>query len=264
MSAAQVIDMDEQDYHRHPALSPSGAKVLLKCPARYAWQRTHPQPPKDAYDVGHVVHELVLGVGAGVVKVDVDTWRSKDAQAQRDAARAEGKTPLLTKDYDECVRIADAVLSHPIAGPIFTHDDGRAELSMFWHDEASGADLRGRLDWLHPAAVVDLKTTLEGGADPDRIARTAYDFGYYLSAAAYEEAALATGLIPEPVPHLLVVVEKTAPYVVTVAQFDDHFMALGREKWRQAIDLFADCTARDEWPTYTADIPTLTPPRWAS
>ena len=60
--------IDETVYHADSDLAPelgrslsqSGAKTLLASPARFAWERDHGRPPKDAYDLGTLVHALVL------------------------------------------------------------------------------------------------------------------------------------------------------------------------------------------------------------
>ena len=89
-----IHDVPESDYHGdRRSLSVSGAKVLLDCPARYKWQQDNPVH-KDAYDFGHVAHELILGKGAGYRVLDFDSWRSKDAREAKDQAHADGVAPI--------------------------------------------------------------------------------------------------------------------------------------------------------------------------
>ena len=72
-----IYELDEATYHADRNLAPtlgrslssSGAKALLDCPARFAYQREHPVV-KDAFDFGHVAHARLLGFGdEGVVVV---------------------------------------------------------------------------------------------------------------------------------------------------------------------------------------------------
>ena len=109
-----IHDVPESDYHGdRRSLSVSGAKVLLDCPARYRWQQDNPVH-KDAYDFGHVAHELILGKGAGYRVLDFDSWRSKDAREAKDQAHADGVAPILTAEHERAVR-------HKARGQQFQH-----------------------------------------------------------------------------------------------------------------------------------------------
>ena len=96
--------IDETVYHADSDLAPelgrslsqSGAKTLLASPARFAWERDHGRPPKDAYDLGTLVHALVLRSRDDRIRVvDARDWKTKRAQEARDEARAGGMVPVL-------------------------------------------------------------------------------------------------------------------------------------------------------------------------
>lgn len=246
----------EDTYFADEALSASGAKTLLRNPARFQWERANPPAPKDAFDIGHAAHSLILGVGQPMKPVDAADWRTKAAQAERDEIRAEGAIPLLRKDFDAVHAMAAAVDRHKLARGILTN--GQPEQTVVWQDEATGVMLRGRIDWLRPNAVADLKTARDG--NPTGFDRDAANYGYHISAAHY--VAGVEAITGERLPFLLVVVEKEPPHFVSVHQFDDSFLDIGAQQMRRAIDLFAECTATGVWPAYGDDINLLTPPRW--
>ncbi len=84
-----------------PSLSSSIAKILLEKTPRHAWY-AHPRLNPDfaantdtKFDLGSVVHELMLGKGVGYAVIKAADYRAKTAQAARQAAREEGKVPLL-------------------------------------------------------------------------------------------------------------------------------------------------------------------------
>ena len=54
-----IFDMPEVEYHRHPALSSTGARRLLRpsCPALFDWERKHPRPPTKAMRLGRAARE---------------------------------------------------------------------------------------------------------------------------------------------------------------------------------------------------------------
>ena len=259
-----IYDVPEDAYHADRVLAPtlgrslssSGAKAILDSPARFAWERAHPVV-KDAYDFGSVAHTLILG-GPHPVVVDADSWRTKAAQEARDAARADGLVPILAGDYARAEALAAAVREHPVAGAIFAAD-GLAEQSLYWIDDETGVTCRGRIDWLHPRAIVDLKTSVN--ASPAKFSRALVDYGYALQAEWYSQGYEAvTG---ERLPFVHVVVEKEPPHLVAVYQVDAEALAFGADLASQARRLYAECESNDDWPGYSPEIELVSLPAWA-
>lgn len=258
-------DIPDVVYLADQAVSQSGLKVLLDCPARYKWQRDNPPPPKDVYDFGHAVHAKVLGTGLEVVEVTADTWQTKAAREAKAEAHAAGKVPLLTKDITKVNVMVEAVLTHPAARAIL-EAEGESELSAWWTDPETGVECRGRYDRLTAMAdgtpvICDLKTA--ASAAPSRFAKSVFDFGYHAQRAHYVAGhEVITG---EPAEFVIVVVEKEPPHIVEVYTLDA--VAVERGEWaiRDALDLYVRCTLANDWPGYgTGDIATLPSPRWAS
>jgi len=260
-----IFDMPEALYHADLSLAPqlgrslssTGAKALLDCPARFAYQREHPVI-KDAYDFGSVAHQRILGGGAEVVVIEADSWRTNAAKEARDEARANGHTPILRDDSDRADALVAAVMTHPIAGAIFAAG-GDAEQSLYWIDEATGVTCRGRVDYIHPRALVDLKTTVN--ASSPKFSRALVDYGYALQAAWYSEGYEALTGIPLPFVH--VVVEKEPPHLVAVYQVDLDALAYGAAKAHEARLIFAECESTGVWPGYSPDIELVSLPAWA-
>lgn len=260
----------EPQYHADPALSQSQLKVLLDCPARFAWARTQPPKTSDAFDIGTAVHAKVLGVGAPTVVVDAADWRTNAAKAARDEARAAGLVPLLRADAARVDAMAEAVLAHEGARVVL-ETEGAVEQSMWWTREVDGMSvpMRGRVDKATAYAdgwpvLVDLKTS--ASASPRRFASSVWDFGYHIQRAAYVDGwtrltQSADGIVPD---FLIVVVEKDPPHLPAVYQLDDIATQRGEERYAAALSLFVDCTREDHWPGYADDIVTLPSPRWAS
>jgi len=148
VTAPGVYDIPEHEYHADPiaggSLSSSGARKLLTpgCPALYRHSVDHGNEHKAAFDFGHAAHKLVLGVGAEIVPVDADDWRTKAAKEAKEAAYAAGKVPLLVADVILVHNMADAIRNHPVASALFDPERGKAEQSLFWPDIASGVWLR--------------------------------------------------------------------------------------------------------------------------
>ena len=266
---AVVRDMPHEQYLRHPALSASGAKLLVQPggPAKYLHRLTNPEPPRDAFDLGHAAHASVLGVGAPIGVVAANDWRTKAAQERRDALRAEGFVPLLERDAIKVEDMAAALRQHDLAGRLLHPTTGAPEVSLFWHDAQHGVDRRGRVDWLRTAdengrlILTDYKTA--ASADPDAFARAVWQYGYAMQAAWYRDLALGLGLATSA-PFVFVVQETTAPYLVHLFELDEATLQMGAERNERAMQLFAECTESGEWPGYNpGGITLLSVPTWA-
>lgn len=261
----------EQNYHADPtpagSLSVSGAKKLLppSCPARFKWERDNGQKPKDVFDFGSAAHALVLGVGRDLVEVNADDWRTNAAKETRDEARARGAAPLLSKDMRVVEDMAKALHAHPIASALLSRS-GVPEASLFWQDPFTDTTLRCRFDFLPDASegrmlASDYKTA--ASANPEKFGKAAADYCYDMQAAWYLDGILALELHDDPA-FLFIVQEKDAPYLVSVVELDSEALIRGRNRNRQAIDLYAECVATDTWPGYCDDVALVSLPRWAA
>lgn len=251
--------MPAETYHGDccdaPSLSASGAKLLMdECPAAF-WHASTMNPDfvperKREFDIGTAAHLVFLEpdlFGERVVVIDAADYRTKAARDARDDAYAAGKTPLLTEQARQVQAMRNALFAHPIARKAFS--GGEAELSMFWRDQTFGVWLKTRPDYLpaHGRWVVDYKTA--ASANPRAFAKRAYDLGYFQQAAWYLDGVEATtGRRPE---HFwFVVQQKDLPHLVTVCQLDEAAIEWGRLLNRKAVEVFARCLERGEWPGY--------------
>lgn len=260
MTVAEALP--EANYHRHPALSVSGAKKLLppSCPAIFKHERDHGTPHRQAFDVGHAAHGKVLGVGEPVVVIDAPDYRGKDARAERDAAYAEGKVPVLTAEWRHVEGMAEALSRHPVARDLFVPGTGKAELSLFWADDTYDIDRRARFDWLAGDAIVDFKTCQS--AAPSAISRAVATYRYHMQAAWYMDAARACGITDTPL-FFFAFQEKQPPYAVNVVELDEVALAAGRRMNDKAMAVYAECLSTDTWPTYSSDVELVGLPKWA-
>lgn len=265
-------ELSDVVYHADPvrggSLSSSGARKLLppSCPARFAWDLTHPTPYKKHFDFGHAAHRLVLGAGAGIVSVDADNWRTNKAKDTAAEARAAGKTPLLRDDYQIVKDMAAALRSHPIAADLLDPDYGQPEKSLFWIDEQTGVTRRARLDWMRDFVtaggryvIPDYKTA--ASAARDDFEKAAYNNGYVQQAPWYEDAVRGCQLADDAV-MVFVVQEKTAPYLVNVIELTTIAGEYGRDQNRQALAIYAKCVETGRWPGYSDDIEMISLPGW--
>jgi hypothetical protein len=259
-----VFDLPEDQYHSHPALSSTQARQLLESPAKYHYAKSHPQPHKDAFDLGTAVHTKVLGVGQEAVVLDFPDFRTNAAKAARDEARAAGQLVITAAQMTQVDGMAEAVLAHQKARTLF-EQDGNSEASVFATDPDTGVNMRARFDFLpsfmqdNPRCV-DLKTTAKS-AHPDEFAKTVANLGYFIQQEWYLHTyGIATGDFDTGME--FVVVETEAPHLVGVYPLSMEFAEIGRKKTRQALEKYALCAAQDIWPGYDTEADPLQPPTW--
>jgi len=267
-------DMPVEAYLNDPvpggSLSSTGARKLLppSCPALYRQWATYGEPASRVFDLGHASHHELLGDGYPITPIDAPDWRTKAARAAREAAYADGATPLLAAEYEQVQAMTAALRAHPVAGALFRPDAGTAEQSLFWVDAEFGVWRRARTDWLTRSAtgrllVADYKTA--ASAEPDALARAMSSHGYYQQGAWYLDAVTALGLAGDGEPaFLLVAQEKTPPYLVTVAEPDALALRWGRARNRKALDTYRRCRDTGDWPGYAdRTVVSLALPTWA-
>ncbi|MEU1432162.1 PD-(D/E)XK nuclease-like domain-containing protein [Nocardia sp. NPDC005746] len=255
----------ESIYHAdRGSISSSQARRLLEItPAEWKWEQDHPETrvPTESMELGTAVHTEVLRKGARYVQVDALNWKKPADQERRKAIRARGEVPLLPPQVDQVRAMAAAVREHPVAGPLFT--SGAPELSAYARDPQTRVMMRARTDWLREAAggrvAVDLKT--DESSDPDEFEKAVARWGYHIQQPFYEDVFELAGLPLSA--WLWVVVSKRPPYLVSVNELPPRATDLGRESKRRALDIFAKCTAADEWPGHAPVIHQIDLPRWA-
>jgi hypothetical protein len=251
-------DISEPVYHGDlDSLSSSGARALLKSPAKFDYGRTHPKHAAH-FDLGHYVHGLVLGVGEPVVIIDAKDYKTTKAQDARDEAYTEGKVPILVGVAEVGKAMAKRITEHDTAGSLLANPERASELSAYWHDDETSVRCRARFDVVAPVGdwlvLGDVKTT-SVSADPDDFGKTAANHGLYIQRSWYVAAAVACGMAPiEAIDFVFINVETEPPHEVSMTRLKPRAIALGDKKMRQAIRLFADCTANNHWPSYGSGI----------
>lgn len=270
-----VYGIPVNDYHADPvaggSLSSTGARKLLppSCPAKFKHWLDNGDPPKREFDLGHAAHKLILGVGPELVVIDADNYKTKAAQSTRDAAYAAGAVPLLVAEHQQVLGMAIAVANHPIAGPLFRQGTGLPEQTLVWFDHEFQVWRRALLDWLRPRPapgrrliVPDFKSA--HAADKVSISKAIDNHGYDQQMAWYLDGVQALGLAGDVEPAaLLIVQEKTPPYLITLVQLDDVALERGRLRNRLALDEYRRCLATDAWPGYAESVIEVGLPPWA-
>ncbi len=259
---ARILDVSPDAYFDLPHFSASAAKVLIAKSPAHAKAENKRKPTK-AMDAGNVIHRLVLGKGRDYRVIYADDWRTKDAKAERDEARALGLVPVLAEDFARFQVAAKRITEQLTDLSIVL--DGGSEVAMEWTEETplGTVDCRGMLDhvWIDRGLILDLKITAD--ASPAGVERTAETFGYAIQSAAYTSAL--TKLRPDlagRIKFIFAFAEQEEPFALNLCEPDGVFREIGERRWSRAVTEWCRCTANNEWPAY-GGVNTISPPPWA-
>ncbi len=267
-----IRGMPEGVYHSDPCVGPtlsaSIAKIIANDGSLAHAHLAHPRlggevrAPKDAFDKGTVVHEMLLGNGAEVRVLDFDNWRTKASKEAKELARSEGATPMLRKDYANLEEAAEGIRNRLKAmGLAFGTE---TEVSGFWVQD--GVPCRMRMDDLcitpDRIIITDLKTCRS--AKPENCNRDIIQYGYDVQRATYIDAV--EHILPGfrgKVEFQWVFAEIEPPYAVTPMYAPESLAHMGRQKWEQALARWRHALEVDEWPCYVEGPVVAEPPYWA-
>jgi hypothetical protein len=260
---ARILDVTPDEYHVLPGLSSSIAKVVIAKSPLHAKCEADKKPTKEM-DFGSVVHRIALGAGKAFEVLDYDSYRTNDAKADRDAARAKGLVPILADDYRRSVVAAKRVVEE--LGRRGIELDGLSECAIEWFEptEFGPVQCRAMFDhvWFDRGRVLDLKIT--GDASPAFVQRNSENLGYAIQQAAYRRGLVA--LRPELAGRedfLFAFGETDEPFAMNLTRPDGMMRELGERRWLRAVHTWARCMAEDKFPGYGDDINPLSPPPWA-
>lgn len=266
--ARLLLDVPEAEYHSGPELSSTGARTILRSPAKYDYERTHPRT-STAFDIGTAAHAKVLGVGAGVIAYPAEHLTASGNVSTKAATvawaaeqRAAGLVPVSPDDIEAVDAMAEAVLKHPAARSVLERD-GYSEASAYWTDPATGVPCRARFDRLTTTddgrvLAGDLKTTQD--ASPRGFAKSVAGYEYVQQDPWYGDGLIALGY--EDPAFTFIAVEKAPPHLVGAYELRETDRQKGREKNALARQIWRDCTEAGVWPAYSDGIEFLDLPRW--
>lgn len=290
-AAGAYPDLAAELYHRAgnllpaPSLSSSGAKKLLTQSPLHFWfdSPMNPDRPeeddKPHFSIGKAAHDcILLGERWAThyhVLPDGFAWNKTKAMADEIAEATEaqkaGKVLLRHDDAEIVAQVVASLKANKLAMKALTN--GVAEETLVWKDPLTGIWLRARPDFRPNSitsgasvrVVPDLKFMAPTHCSPDGFQRSIHNNGYHQSAALYTDGIKAVfGCAPTHWLHI--VVEKEAPFSVSLYPLPQEDIERGRMLNRAAIEIFDRClqrgTDRASWPGYADDPREVGLPGW--
>ena len=254
-----IFDMPMSEYLALPALSSGRCHTILSQSPMHA--KMESDDANSEMDLGTYAHAMLLEGGHdGLVVIDADDWRTKAAKEARDAARAEGKTPILARKIAEVERMVkfakEYVEQSEIAG-IF--ESGKPEQVIIWHD---GDTLcKARPDWLSDKYLLHFKTT-KSSVEPRAFSRTAVNCGYDLAMMFYLRGLEAVQ--PDnQVQHFILAQEQAEPFACKLFDLSAPLRDVAMVKVGRAIRAWESCTKSGRWPAYSGEVHSIEITPWA-
>ena len=279
-----IRGMPSEIYHKMPALSNSGLKTLINCPAKYYYKYLSGEyEPKEKpyFKIGKAAHKYIL---EGKEEFEKEYWHNPYSEMKKD----ELVELLGTFGYEQqnvkkllVGEIMELVLKEADIEPKSIHlnaselnqvicmarsinadtkcknalsQKGEAELSIFWQDEKTGVWLKCRPDYLpyNCVNVPDYKTA--ESADPNTFFNSFIKYGYHIQAAMYRMGIKAvTGIDVEN--FFFIVQEKEAPFVTQIYNPDvEHLITWGEKAIYSGIEKYLECKERGIWAGYSEKI----------
>jgi len=245
------------DYLALPGCNWSSLKHLIKSPLHYQ-HALGEQKDSTAMRAGRASHAACLEPDRFPIDFAVFLGaRRAGAEWEAFQAANAGRSILKVSEYEEALAVRDAVRGHKVASRLLSR--GRPEQTLTWVDPTTGIACKGRLDYLRPEGIVDLKTT--ANLDPRRFASTANDMGYHGQLAFYVRGLKALGMADPAC--WLVAVEGAAPHDVVAYRVDPLVLQLGDELVGRLLERLAECQATKRWPGRHPEEQTFHLPAWA-
>jgi len=263
-----IYTIPHDEYHADPcptpSLSSSVAKVLLRqSPAHAAMQ--HPKlnnnyvnAESSRFDLGTIAHALLLEDDSSrLITIEADDWRTKAAKEARDAARAEGKIPILVKQAAHLLKMVGTARDF-LRGSELGDMTFQPEQTLAWQE--AGTWCRARPDWLSDdhTLILDYKTTDD--ANPEAFIRQIARMMYDTQSEFYSRGLEAvTGRRPL---FVFLAQEIESPYACSLVALSNSYMAISASKVERAIRTWRYCLKSGDWCAYSNKILYAEPEPW--
>lgn len=262
-------------YHADPCESPSLssgiAKILLGESPRKAWH-SHPKLNPDfvesedssKFDRGTAAHALLLEGDDVMAVVGAADWRTKAAQEQREAARAEGRIPVLAYQAEAVRAMAKAArtfIQFTRYGDVWENADSEVTAVCVDAGELRPVMLRCRFDRLARNKLVafDYKST-DTSVAPDQFSRQMLRMGYHLQEAFYRRVAAKLGY---PSLDFIFLAQSTEPpFECSLHACSAALQEIADAEIERAVSRWRRCLSTSTWPTHSTEVHVAQPTNW--
>ena len=248
-----------EEYEAIDALNQTGAKLLLKAPAKYAHDKANPRKDSKALREGIMTHVAVLEPERfALFKPEPDcdkrTKEGKEVHAYWKSNLQPTDIPCKADEYDNALSYSDAIKQamarHNIV-PLATEVMLKADYIV---------PIKGSLDIIGADGYLyDIKTTMEE-ATPKGFGRQMIWSDDFKLQAAWYLALCKYSLGTRPKGFRFIVVEKEAPFLTAVFELHADLIAEGEALMLSALKSYEACKSFNECPSYSAEVQVIARP----
>lgn len=260
-----IYSLSSNAYHQGPGISRSGLMEFKRSPYHYCYKYISPDYKSEsatpAQILGNALHTYVLEPDEfekryfvipafnKVTKEGKERWQKIKSELGK-------KETLSANQYQTLQHMAASLKKNKLALQLI--EKAEIEQSLYWTDPDTGILCKCRPDILRNNLVCDLKTAQDGS--PRSFQYAAFDYGYYIQAAMIQEALkhLKQKIIKD---FLFLVIEKSAPYAISIYQLDQASLDKGYHEFKTLLTRYQQCLKANDWPAYA--IQEISLPRYA-
>lgn len=264
------------EYLAYPAVGSSLLRILInRSPAHYLHALENPSEPTPAQLFGSAIHQAALepkDFKKHMVVKPIFEGRTKKGELTTNANCEEvrekselwhlenhGKTILSQDNFDAIQGILNSLSKHKQASKLIA--SGHAEESLFWTDPETGVQCKSRPDFIREGhIIVDIKSTED--ASYRSFQKDLANYGYHVQAAMQLDAATAVFSQVFDT-HIIIAVEKEAPFAVNCFQLDENMIREGQELYYAALKTLKQCQESGIYPAYGDQLTPIALPSWA-
>lgn len=240
-----IHNMPDTDYHAHPYIGSTTARLVLKSPQLFHDAVTGIYKRKDtaSLKLGRLAHMAVLEpdrfaqqiVSEGPINPKTGKEYGRDTKAWEEWEAANPDKIVIDPFIPRALDRMPAEVRELFA------DTGAAELSAFVNQKSLQFGIKCRPDYLAGDTIIDLKTI----DDEANIGRAISRFGYWFSHAWYRMAMkLETGTKYR---FRFVFMEKNPPYRWRIRDLEPGFAMYADDMVEKAMAAIAEGTERGKW-----------------
>lgn len=237
-----------EDIKKRP-LSYSSLKWFKKSPLHFMHYRNAPKDKEEsaALKFGNLLDCLLLTpeeFGSRYIILP-ETKTVKECETREEYDRLKNayekainntrKVAIKNEDLEKATLMRDIIWAHPMAKKLIERVTN-VQCEKKWLDKETGLWTKTILDGESDDIIFELKTAKS--ADPEDFEKDAYNLGYHLQCGIELSALAKKGKFPQ---FWYMVIEKTAPYGLSIFQPSKDYIELGKKEYRHYVTSFKKC-----------------------
>jgi len=255
-----VTGISNEAYHAYDGISKSGLDLVARSPAHYMYgekkEKTRPMV------IGSAIHcavfEPELFIKEYMLMRDV---KVRTASEYKQAIKTINEDLVLVQPEADYVSGMQNGINNNKHAKALLDQPRWSELAVFATDPITGVLVKCKFDTLlHCLDAVDLKKTQD--ASTPQFEKSIASYRYHVQHAFYSDVfEWATG--QQLRSFQLLAVEERLPHFSKLHQCDSEATAYGRKLYREALNTYADCLRKNEWPMPNGSLEYVGLPYWA-